>query len=176
MNDSLATRIAASLRDVPDFPKPGILFKDITPLLANPALLAETIDAMAQPFQRAGITHVVGIESRGFLFGVPLALALGAAFVPARKPGKLPYATVRQQFALEYGSDAIEVHADAFESGARVLIVDDILATGGTVQAACALTERLGGAVCGVSVLAEIGGLRADNVLGGRTVSSVLTV
>lgn len=160
MMASLSSRLERVLRVVPDFPKPGILFRDITPLLALPALMEEVIDAMCWPTVFAGVTHVVGIESRGFLFGVPIALRLRAAFVPARKPGKLPSRCMRQEFALEYGTDALEMHVDALDAGARVLIVDDVLATGGTAAAACQLTERLGASVIGISVLGDIAALR----------------
>lgn len=186
MSDSLAARLAATLRDVPDFPKPGILFKDIAPVLAHPVLLAETIAAMAAPFRDAHISHVVGIESRGFLFGVPIALALGVPFAPARKPGKLPWTCVRESFSLEYGQDALEMHADALSAGpngtplsasvARVLIVDDVLATGGTIGAASRLIARLGGMVGGVTVLAAIDGLRDERLLAGQVVHALVTV
>lgn len=176
MSDSLSIRLERALRVVPDFPKPGIRFRDITPLLADPDLLRRVIDAMSAPFIGRDITHIVAVESRGFLFGVPMALALGVPFVPARKPGKLPAVTVRESFALEYGSDALEIHADAFSPQSRVLIVDDILATGGTVSAACRLVERLGATVVGVSVLGTIAGLCAPSVLQGRDVHSVLSL
>jgi adenine phosphoribosyltransferase len=175
MTDLLAQRISAVLRDVPDFPKPGILFTDIAPLLGDPLLLRECIHAMAVAFAGERITHVVGIESRGFLFGVPVALELGVSFVPARKPGKLPWNCVSEAFTLEYGTDALEVQADAFAADSRVLIVDDILATGGTVAAACRLCKKLGANVAGVSVLADIGGLRDERLLEFRPVHSLVT-
>ncbi len=175
MSDSLSIRLERTLRVVPDFPKPGIRFRDITPLLADPDLLREVIAAMNAPFIGRDISHIVGVESRGFLFGVPMALALDVPFVPARKPGKLPAVTVRESFSLEYGSDAVEIHVDAFSPESRVLIVDDILATGGTVAAACRLVERLGATVAGVSVLGTIAGLCAPGVLQGRDVHSVLS-
>ena len=162
MADELAARLRATVRDIPDFPTPGILFKDITPVLANPALMNEALSAMAAPFRAAGISHVVGIESRGFLFGMPIALALGAAFVPARKPGKLPWKTARETYALEYREDVLEMHVDAVTPNARVLVVDDVLATGGTAAATIRLVHQLGGAVAGVAVLAEL------TFLGGR--------
>ncbi|MBL0939731.1 MAG: adenine phosphoribosyltransferase [Gemmatimonadaceae bacterium] len=159
-SETLDSRIRAAVRDVPDFPTPGILFKDITPVLADPVLLRHVVAAMARPYAAKDITHVVGIESRGFLFGTPIALLLGAAFVPVRKPGKLPWQVERESYALEYREDVIEIHRDAFASPAggtpRVLIVDDVLATGGTAAAACRLVERLGAQVVAVSVLMEL--------------------
>lgn len=168
--DDVAARAALSLRDVQDFPKPGILFKDITPLLADAALFAAVTTAMAEPFRGSGITHVAGIESRGFILGAPIAQHLGAGFVPLRKPGKLPWRTRRREYALEYGTDALEAHEDACGSGGRVLLVDDVLATGGTAEAACALIETLGGNVAACAFLLEIPPLRGRNRLLGRTV------
>jgi adenine phosphoribosyltransferase len=156
--------IAAAIRAVPDFPSPGILFRDITPLLAQPALLAAAVDAMADPFRTSGVTHVVAVESRGFIVGAPLALALGASFVPVRKPGKLPRATRRMAYALEYGTDVLEMHDDALSGAtpARVLLADDVLATGGTLGAAVALAESAGATVVGATLLLEL------PALGGR--------
>jgi adenine phosphoribosyltransferase len=170
---SLVERVTRAVRDVPDFPKPGISFKDITPLLADPVLLRDVVRAMQAPFATSDITHVVAVESRGFLFGVPMALALGAAFVPVRKPGKLPWRSARESYALEYGNDAIEIHTDALTTRARVLIVDDVLATGGTAAAACRLVERQGGQVIGVSVLMALGFLRGRDALGARRTYAV---
>lgn len=164
----LARDLRAAIRDVPDFPKPGILFKDITPVLKDAALFGRTCDALATPWRSAGITHVLAIESRGFIFGAPAALALGAAFVPLRKPGKLPHETVRETYALEYGTDALEAHRDALGSGARVLIVDDLLATGGTAAAAVRLAERLGGTVSGLSVVISLDFLPWQEALKGH--------
>lgn len=175
MTETLQTRLDRTLRVIPDFPKPGIQFRDIAPLLGNPELLGEAIRAMLPPESWGHITHVVGIESRGFLFGVTIALALQVAFVPARKPGKLPAATIRETFALEYGSDALEIHVDALTRESRVLIVDDILATGGTVAAACRLVERTGATVAGISVLGEIAGLCDESVLAGRMIQTVVS-
>lgn len=172
----LARRVQGAIRDVPDFPKPGITFKDITPLLADPALLRDVVRAMQAPFALAEITHVVAMESRGFLFGVPMALSLGAAFVPVRKPGKLPWKTAREGYALEYGDDALEIHTDALARGARVLLVDDVLATGGTAAAAARLVERQGGLVVGLSVLMELAFLRGRDALGERRVETVWRV
>jgi adenine phosphoribosyltransferase len=172
----LAQRVQRAIRDVPDFPKPGITFKDITPLLADSVLLRDVVRAMQAPFAQAEISHVVAMESRGFLFGVPMALALGAAFVPVRKPGKLPWKTAREGYALEYGDDALEIHTDALAPGARVLLVDDVLATGGTAAAAARLVERLGGQVVGVSVLMELAFLRGRDALGERRVETIWRV
>jgi adenine phosphoribosyltransferase len=159
---ALDARLRAAIRDVPDFPKPGIVFKDITPVLLDVSLFREVTDAMADAARGLGVTHVVGIESRGFIFGAPVAQALGAGFVPMRKPGKLPGTTVRESYALEYGSDTLEVHADAFAGSSAVLIVDDVLATGGTAAAAARLVERAGGRVVSLSFLMEL------EFLGGR--------
>ncbi len=164
----LSARVRAAIRDVPDFPTPGIVFKDITPLLADPVLLRDVVRAMAAPFATLDVTHIVAVESRGFLFGVPIALSLGASFVPARKPGKLPWRTAREGYALEYGNDALEMHLDALTPGARVLVVDDVLATGGTAAATCRLVERQGGLVVGVSLLMELAFLQGRDALGER--------
>ena len=161
-------QLRQAIRDVPDFPKPGIVFKDITPVLADAELFEQVTTAMAEPFVGEGITHVVAIESRGFIFGAPIAQTLGVAFVPVRKPGKLPNRTVREEYKLEYGTDALEMHADALGSGARVLIVDDVLATGGTAAAACRLTEAAGGAVVACTFLVELTFLTGRAALDGR--------
>ncbi len=170
----LEGRLRAHVRDIPDHPKPGILFKDITPLLANGALYRRACDHLAAPFRDAGITHVVSIESRGFLFGGPVAIALGAGLVPVRKPGKLPYRTRREEYALEYGTDALEVHEDAIFSGARVLVVDDVLATGGTAAATARLVRHLGGDVVGSTFLIELAFLDGRSRLADQHVVSTL--
>ena len=144
------------IRDVPDFPKPGIMFKDITPLLGDPKALQEVIALLAAPYAGLGITKVVGIESRGFIFAPPVALAIGAGFVPLRKPGKLPWKAISQSYGLEYGKDVIEIHEDSVGPGDRVLIVDDVLATGGTAGAAAALVSRLGADVFGCAFLIDL--------------------
>jgi adenine phosphoribosyltransferase len=147
------------IRDVPDFPKPGILFRDVTPLLADPGALRRAVDAMAAPFRAAGIERVLGIESRGFLFGAPIALALGAGLVIVRKPGKLPWRTVHASYALEYGTDTVEMHVDAITPGQRVLLVDDLIATGGTAGAAVALARAAKADLVGCSFLIELSAL-----------------
>ena len=170
-----ADDLRRAVRDVPDFPKPGIVFKDITPLLANVALFPEACEQMAAPFKNAGVTLVAAIESRGFLLGGPVAQALGAGIVPIRKVGKLPYTTRRITYQLEYGTDALEVHVDACAKGANVLVVDDVLATGGTAAAACDLIESVGGRVVGCSFLIVLGFLNGSARLTGRRLESVLT-
>lgn len=144
------------IRDVPDFPKPGIIFKDITPLLADPAGLALAVELMAQPFRGRHIDLVVGAESRGFIFGTAVAKALAAGFVPVRKPGKLPSHTLRYDYTLEYGTDSLEIHSDALRPGQRVVIIDDLLATGGTLASCCNLVRKLGAELYGVAVLIEL--------------------
>jgi adenine phosphoribosyltransferase len=171
----LERRVRAAVRDVPDFPKAGILFKDITPVLGDPVLFAEVTDAMAAPYQGAGVSHVVAVESRGFILGAPIAQQLGAAFVPVRKPGKLPHRTIRQDYALEYGSDAVEMHADALGGDARVLIVDDVLATGGTAAATAVLCERAGARVVGFSFLIVLAFLGGDRRLDGARIETVVS-
>jgi adenine phosphoribosyltransferase len=173
---SLAEAIRAALRDVPDHPKPGILFKDITPVVGDAALFVRVTDALARPFAGEGITHVAGIESRGFVFGAPVAQRLGAGFVPLRKPGKLPAARMREEYALEYGTDALEAHVDACGTGARVLVIDDVLATGGTAAAACRLVEAIGGVVVGCAFVLAIGGLGGERAIAGRRAEVLLTV
>lgn len=160
------------VRDVPDFPQPGILFRDITPLLADAGAFRMAVTALAAPY--VGITTVVAIESRGFIFGGPMAFALGAGLVPVRKQGRLPRRTEQESYSLEYGANVVEIHADAIVAGQRVLIVDDLLATGGTVRAAARLVERLGGTVAGVAVLAELSALDGRKFLADYPVTSLL--
>ena len=148
--------LKAKIRQVPDFPKPGILYYDITTLLRDPVGLTEAIDVLTEPYRNQEIDLVLGIESRGFILGAAVADRLRAGFVPARKPGKLPSGTIRQSYDLEYGSDALEIHRDAIEQGQRVLIVDDLLATGGTARAALDLVRQTGGEVVGMAFLVEL--------------------
>jgi len=162
------------IRDIPDYPKPGIVFKDITPLLADAAALRLACELMAAPFLGAGVTHVAAIESRGFLFGAPIALALGAGLVPLRKAGKLPHRTSSVSYQLEYGSDKLEVHTDALGDKSRVLLVDDVLATGGTAAAACELLESLQATVAGCAFLLRLAFLDGLHRLATRHVSTVL--
>jgi adenine phosphoribosyltransferase len=160
--ETLATRIKRTLRAIPDYPKPGILFQDITPVLGKGDLLAEVVTEMAREFRDQKITHVLGIEARGFILGGAVATALGAGFVPARKPGKLPWERASAAYDLEYGSDSLEAHRDSLRAGDRVLVVDDVLATGGTACAAGQLARSLGAELVGWTFLLEI------EVLGGR--------
>lgn len=173
---SLSDEVKARLRDVPDFPRPGIVFKDITPLLADPVLFGRVINAMAAPFRGQHVTKVIGVEARGFILGAPVALALNAGFVPARKPGKLPHRTVVERYSLEYGSDGLELHQDAILKGERVVIVDDVLATGGTAEATAKLTSQLGGELVGFSFLMVLGFLDGAKRLGADRVRSVITL
>jgi adenine phosphoribosyltransferase len=171
---SLDTMVKGLIRDIPDYPKPGIIFKDITPLLAEPTAFARVTDAMSAPFAEAGVTHVVAIESRGFILGGPVAQKLGAGFIPVRKPGKLPHKTLRREYALEYGTDALEIHADACVPPARVLIVDDVIATGGTAAATVQLVESLGVSVVGCSFLIGLSFLPGAERLGRTPHHSVV--
>ncbi|NLX14222.1 MAG: adenine phosphoribosyltransferase [Phycisphaerales bacterium] len=162
------------IRDIPDFPKPGILFRDITPLLQDPAGLSLAVEFLTQPFRDKHIDVVVGAESRGFIFGTAVARNLSAGFVPVRKPGKLPAAKRSVTYDLEYGTDTLEIHADAIRPGQRVLMVDDLLATGGTMQACCELVEQLGGTIIAVAFLIELSGLDGRSRLTRWDVHSVL--
>ena len=162
------------IRNIPDFPKPGILFYDITTLLGDPAGFRETIDALAGPYMNAGIDIVVGIESRGFILGGAVADRIGAGFTPVRKPGKLPSSTISETYALEYGTDRLEIHDDAVRPGQRALIVDDVIATGGTARATAALVRRLGGTVHALAFLIELSVLNGRAQLNGEQVYSVL--
>jgi len=166
--------IYRAIRDVPDFPKPGILFKDITPLLLDPGVFRRAVELMATPFAGVRVTRVVSIESRGFLLGAPVALALEAGLVPIRKPGKLPAARERVEYALEYGTDALEMHRDAVGGADRVLIVDDVLATGGTAEAAAKLVRTHGAEVVGFTFLIELDFLKGRERLQGERVEALL--
>jgi adenine phosphoribosyltransferase len=150
-------QLRSLIRDVPDFPKPGILFKDITPLLHSPAGLRGACELLAEPYRDAGVTHVAGIESRGFIFGAVVAQNLGAGFVPIRKPGKLPWTRRRHEYVLEYGSDALEIHDDALTPADRVVVIDDVLATGGTIAAATHLVRGFEATLVGVATVIELG-------------------
>ena len=161
----LTQRIRETIRDIPDFPIEGIIFKDITPVLADPELFNSVMDDMVRRFADEPIDAVVGMESRGFIFGAPLALRLGAAFVSARKPGKLPYDSVQVEYALEYGTNTLEMHVDAVKEGQRVLIVDDLLATGGTAKATVDLVQKLGAEVAACLFMVELGFLNGRSAL-----------
>jgi adenine phosphoribosyltransferase len=163
----LARHVLDTLRAIPDYPKPGIIFQDITPVLADGKLFHAVVEDMAEPFRRMDVTHVVGIEARGFILAGAVALSLRAGFVPARKPGKLPWEKVRESYELEYGTDALECHRDGMDDRARVLIVDDVLATGGTARAAAQLARGMGAQLVGWSFLLEIAGLGGAEKLQG---------
>lgn len=170
----LDARLASGIRDIPDHPRPGIVFKDITPLLGDAVLFRDACAALTAPYVGREVSHVVAIESRGFLFGGPAAVALGAGIVPVRKPGKLPFRCSREEYVLEYGTDALEMHVDALGEGSRVLIVDDVLATGGTAAATTRLIERSGAQVVGYAFLIELAFLGGRQALGGRRVERVI--
>jgi adenine phosphoribosyltransferase len=164
------------IRDVPDFPKKGIIFKDITPLLGNHQALRQAVEQLAEPFKTKGVEVVTGIESRGFIFGSLVAQRLKAGFVPIRKPGKLPARTISESYDLEYGTDTVEIHADAIRSGQKVLMIDDLLATGGTMSAACKLVEKLGGWIVGVAFVIELCFLNGRSKLPGREIHTLIKV
>ncbi len=166
--------VRAKIRDVPDFPQKGIVFKDITPVLSDARLFREVIDAMAARWKAERIDKIVGIESRGFIFGAPLAYALGAGFTIVRKPGKLPWQTIREIYALEYGESALELHVDAVRPGERVLVVDDVLATGGTAEAVGRLVARQGAELVAYSFLVELSFLNGAKRLGGSKVHALI--
>jgi adenine phosphoribosyltransferase len=170
-----AESLRAKIREVPDFPKPGILFYDITTLIREPAAFREAIDLMTEPYRDAEIEVVVGMESRGFIFSAPMALDLRAGFVPVRKLGKLPAETISVEYELEYGTNTLEVHRDAIGPGQRVLIVDDLLATGGTVLGTIDLVQQLKGEVVGLSFLVELAFLKGRDRLDGQRIHSVVS-
>jgi len=166
--------LKAAIREIPDWPKPGILFYDITTLLKDGARFREVIEALTLPYENERIDVVVGVEARGFIFAPAVACRLQAGFVPVRKPGKLPAATHRVEYALEYGTDVLEIHRDAVEPGQRVLIVDDLMATGGTARAVADIVERMGGKVIGLAFVVELTALKGRNQLPGRPITSLL--
>jgi adenine phosphoribosyltransferase len=166
--------LKAHVRDIPDYPRPGVVFKDITPVLAAPDAFAAVVDAVAAPFADRRIDKVVGIEARGFVFAAPVAYRHAAGFVPVRKAGKLPWQIERQEYALEYGTDLLEIHRDAIAPGEQVLIVDDVLATGGTAEASVRLVERLGGEIVGLAFFIELGFLAGRERLANREVHAVV--
>ena len=166
--------LRAKIREIPDFPKPGILFYDITTLLKDPASYRAAIDAMLEPYARRQVDVVVGMESRGFIFSAPMAYLLGAGLVPVRKLGKLPAETISVEYALEYGSNTLEIHRDAIQPGQKVLIVDDLLATGGTVRGTVELVQRLQGDIVGLAFLVELAFLKGRDRLAELTVTSVI--
>ncbi|UCG52978.1 MAG: adenine phosphoribosyltransferase [Candidatus Latescibacterota bacterium] len=170
-----AEELKEHIRDIPDFPKPGILFRDITPLLLDPKAYRQTVDILRNRYEDQKIDKIVAVESRGFLFASPIAYQLGAGFIPLRKPGKLPYETIKESYALEYGEAALEIHKDAIQQGDRVLILDDLLATGGTAAAAVSLVKRLGGEVVEVCFLIELKPLGGRCKLNGTPVFSLLS-
>ncbi|HWV34075.1 MAG TPA: adenine phosphoribosyltransferase [Thermomicrobiales bacterium] len=170
---ALSDYLKQHIRDIPDFPTPGIMFRDISTLLADPEVFRITIDAMAAPFSQ--IDKVVIIESRGFILGTPIAYAIGAGVVPVRKPGRLPFASLAEEYVLEYGTNTLEIHEDAITPGERILIVDDLLATGGTVEATIKLVKRLGGEIVGISVLAELTALNGRAKTGDYPLHSLVT-
>ena len=173
--DSAVAMIKDLVRDVPDFPKPGVTFKDITPLLADPHGFAGCVDALARHFEDAGVDKVLGVEARGFIVAAPVAYRLGAGFVPVRKKGKLPAAVYSDTYDLEYGSDTLEVHRDALQPGERALVVDDVLATGGTAAATCRLVEQLGAKTVGFGCVLELGFLRGRRKLGQLPVAALVS-
>ncbi|NND75248.1 MAG: adenine phosphoribosyltransferase [Ilumatobacter sp.] len=162
------------VRDIADFPTDGVTFRDITPLLGDAAAMASAVNALVDQFAGVAVDRVVGVEARGFIFGAAVAYRAGAGFVPVRKAGKLPWAVVREEYALEYGTDKLEIHRDAIHPGERILIVDDVLATGGTAAATAKLVETLGGVVVGLAFLLEIEALAGRGKLGERSVKSLL--
>jgi adenine phosphoribosyltransferase len=167
--------LKAHVRDVSDYPKPGIVFKDITPLLGDASAFRACVDALGEPFVATRVDKVIGIEARGFVFAAPVTYALQAGFVPVRKPGKLPWEIEREEYVLEYGTDLLEIHRDAIEPGEQVLVVDDVIATGGTAAATARLVERLGGEVIGFAFVLELGFLHGREQLEGYDVHTLVT-
>jgi adenine phosphoribosyltransferase len=173
--NDITERLRGLIRDVPDFPKEGVVFKDITPLLADPVAYSSIIDMIVVHFGRGNVDRVVGIEARGFILAAPVAYHFGAGFVPVRKAGKLPWETESEEYELEYGTETLELHRDAVRPGERVLVVDDVLATGGTARATARLIERLGAKVVGIAVVIELGFLRGREKIEGYELFSLLT-
>jgi adenine phosphoribosyltransferase len=163
------------IRAIADYPTPGVTFRDITPLLGNGPALRQVVEGLTERFADLAIDRVIGIEARGFILGAPIAVALGAGFVPVRKAGKLPWAVVREEYSLEYGTDKLEIHRDAIHPDERILVVDDVLATGGTAAATCRLVTALGGNIVALAVLIELSALNGRNQLGSTRVESVFT-
>ncbi len=170
-----SVEVQSYIRAIPDFPLPGILFRDITPLLKDKQAFKAAVDLFVDKYKQAKIDHVVGIEARGYMLGAPLAYAIGAGFVPVRKPGKLPYSKLSESYALEYGTNSLEIHADALGNGDRVLVVDDLLATGGTAAATRRLLERLGASIAGFAFLIELEALKGRDALPGADVTTFIT-
>ena len=175
MPDTLAHDLRRTIRNVPDYPKQGILFRDITPVLLDAPLLSRVVRTLAESIRPWRVDRLIGIEARGFIFGVPLAVELGVGFVPVRKKGKLPYRKLSAKYGLEYGTDEIEMHVDAVIKGHRVAVVDDLLATGGTAAAACELVQSSGGSVAGLAFVIELAPLRGREKLAGHEIRSLLT-
>lgn len=173
--DTRSLRWRGLVRDVPDFPTPGVLFKDITPVLADPGAFSAAVDELSEWSLGRGVDVVVGVEARGFIVAAPIAYRLGAGFVPVRKAGKLPWAVEQEGYSLEYGTDRLEIHADGMAPGSRVLVIDDVLATGGTAAATVRLVERLGAEVVGLGFVLELGFLAGRSQLGGKEIRSLLS-
>lgn len=176
MPKTIADIIKGRLRAIPDYPKPGIVYQDITPVLQEAILFRRVVEALAAPFEASGVTHVIGIEARGFILGGAVASHLGAGFVPARKAGKLPWKTLKESYALEYGEDSLEAHQDAFEDGGHALIVDDVIATGGTARATGTLARALGATVAGWAFLLGLEELGGERLLEGAPVHTLAVV
>ena len=174
MSETANIQLSDYIRAIPDFPKPGILFRDVTPLLASHDALAEAVRRLAEHYRDKKIDVIATAEARGFLFSTPLALELGVGLVPIRKPGKLPYETFSYSYELEYGTDTLEMHTDAIADGARVLVVDDLLATGGTVRACCEMVEKAGGTIAGCAFVVELTSLGGAEKLAGREIFSLI--
>lgn len=168
-------KLKAKIRDIPDFPSPGVVFKDITPLVQDPLLLKECIEELIRPFKQESITAVAGMEARGFIFGSLAAWELGVGFIPLRKPGKLPYDVQRIDYALEYGTASLEAHIDAISAGDRILVIDDVLASGGTARASCELIENLGGEVVACAFVMELGFLQGRNNLSSYPIHTLIS-